>query len=888
MEKLTEGYVKGVLSGDLIVISGKIKKNSDEAPEEKNLFLTFVSAPKINSQTSYEEEPGAWDSRNFLRKLLIGRVVKYTEDYASGDNSFGQVYFEGKNINIEVIKNGFGRVSTNKSNESLTKSEFFSKVKAAEAEAQGAKAGIWKAGLTSKVKITKSDEVDHKALFEQIKGKEVDAMLEVAFNCTAMLVLLPEHNCVIKATLRFVALPSKETFFYRAGKAYVERLFAHRDAKIKVHHLEDKNYVIDLWDIRKNPSTGKDEKKDLALTILSNGYSKLYIPSTFSNDKIDTDSAREAQTSGQSLGLRVWEGFKPREVQPVKSNTTSEKLSDFEGVCYTVHSGDSISVKADDGTITRIFLSHIRAPVFAKPNTDEEDKPWAWQSKEFLRKTAIGKRIKVIYDYSKETKDARQMHYYSVFIDSTNINAAILEAGYANYAFPKPNDLNISKFVSDYENADRAAKGSKKGVHSDKPPGIPGYCDLIQANPKKKKEFIARNANLARGVPCVVEHVFTAIRTKLRIDRTTCFIPFKLIGLKCVENDKNNTKQLNELFLKGSDFVADQFMQREGIVDIVHHDKNGNYFGFLTIGGVNVGASLLKEGHAIIHNPQATPLSSDYKKAEEIAADKKVGIWAHSGLSQILKETDVVNTSEVSTIKVVYTPKNENIKIRITDLIDLKKFYANVLPNKSLSTIEKVLGYYDEGEKTALPLEPPIKKGTICIAKYQADLKHYRVKITAILKDETCEVDFIDYGTVDIIPKRNLFKMDESIGTIEPQVVECELANLKFSKNSHKKALSLYPNFIDLEKSHSAKIVYSTNAQKPKLGVVIYFGKGSNLTDSIQHDLISKGFASIDEKKPLHDSLIALKEVQKKAKSSGIGRWTEGEESEQENDATDD
>ena len=40
----SEGLVKGVLSGDLIVVSGKLDKNHpDKAPEEKTLSLSMIS-----------------------------------------------------------------------------------------------------------------------------------------------------------------------------------------------------------------------------------------------------------------------------------------------------------------------------------------------------------------------------------------------------------------------------------------------------------------------------------------------------------------------------------------------------------------------------------------------------------------------------------------------------------------------------------------------------------------------------------------------------------------------------------------------------------------------------------------------------------------------------
>lgn len=882
MEKLNEGYVKGVYSGDYIAVSGKLKKGGDEVPEEKNLFLSCVSAPKINSQGSYEEDLGAWESRNYLKNLILGKVVKYSVDYTSGDNTYCQITFEGRNLNIEMVKKGLAKVNASKASEVVQKSDFFKNIKSAEAEAEKAKIGVWKTGTTTRLKIAKAEEVDCKELFEKIKGKEVDAMIEVAFNCTNYVILLKEpYNCLIKASLRFVAIPSKDNYFYKAGKSYVERLFLHRDVKLKAIHLEEKNFVVDVYDTRPNLQ-GVKEVKNLASSVLAQGYSKLYISNAYTNEKLDVEFAKEAQSQAQNAGLRLWEGFEKKPEKETKTVNFAEKCSTFEGVIQSVHSGDSVSIKASNGVVKRVFFSHTKAPTFARPTVEEDDKPWAWQSKEFLRKLAVGKKARAEFDFSKEMKEGRQMNFYSVIITdgdkSINLNYEIIFQGLAITNPPRGNDNDVSKYLETYLEAEGKAKEGKKGLHSTKNPGIPNYCDLIQANIKKKKEFVARNSNL-KNVPCVVEYTFSATRFKLRIDKTTCFIPFKLIGLKCVDKDKNNTPQLDELFSKGAEYVNDNFLQREGVCDVVQTDKMGNYFGFLTVGGVNVGSALLKEGLAIIHNTQNNVLPTDYKKLEEKAEADKLGIWQAEGLATILRDNEVTIPTTTK-----YTEKDEAIKLRVVDMVDFKNMFINILPNKTLSTIEKTLSEYEAENKKGSPLEPPIKKGILCMCRYLVDGKFYRVRITAILKDDKYEVEFIDYGTIDVVEKRNLFKTDDSLSTLPPQVVECELAGLKYSKNSLTKALALYPNLIDFDNVLPGKIAYSyvTSEGKLKYGIVIFFKELTNTNETIHHNLLSKGYAKFDSKKLIGKALQDFKESEKVAKTKSLGMWTEMEESDEE------
>ena len=889
MEKSGEGYVKGVLSGDYIVISGKLKKNSDDVPEEINLFLTGLNAPKINSQSSYEEDFCGWESRNFLRQRIIGKIVKYNVDYNQGANLVGQVFFEGKNLNVELVRKGLAKVNTTKSNEALMKTGFFANMKKAEEEASKSNLGIHGNKNNAVMrKITKHEDIDAKAFFEENKEKELDAMLEVVFNCSGFLVYLKEFNYVIKASLRFCGIPNRDTFFYKAGKAYVERLFIHRDVKLKMFSVDDKgSFIVDVYDHRLNATTGASELKNLSSMVLGAGYSKLYVSTNIRNDTKDVEAAKEAQNKGQLSGNRVWEGFTKRPEKENKVSTSSSQACTFEGTVQMIHSGDSLSIKEKDtNTVRRVFLSHMKAPVFAKPNTNEEDKPWAFESKNHLIKVAIGKKVRAEFDFSREMKEGRIMSFYSVIITEgdaeKNLNYDILESGYALCNPPRGNDNDTSKYLEAYVEAEIKAKEKKTHMHSNKTPGIPNFCDILQATPMKKKAMISRHQGL-KNTPCVIEHVFSATRFKLRIDKTTCYIPFKLVGLKSVEKDKNNSTQLEDFNMQGVNYASDLFLQRSGFCDIVQCDKTGNYFGMLTVNGVNVGSDVVKAGHAVVFNPQKNVLPNDYRKNEELASRQKLGIWSSEGLNSILCEGEVETGNSKSNQEIKYETKNEQIKLRVTDMVDFKQIYANIIPNKTLSQIEGVLAEYERNMKQGIPLENPIKKGINCMIKYSVDLKYYRVKLLNVHKDDTCEVEFLDYGTIDVVARRNCFKMDDRIATLSPQVVECELANLKYSKNSLRKSMALYPDFIDLDTILPAKIVYSyVKEGKMKYGIVVHFEKLSNTKETIHYDLISKGYAKLDTKKPMGPTISEFKDIEKDAKKRSLGMWVENEESDNE------
>ena len=78
-----KGRVKAVPSGDTLVIMGSSKA---EIPPEKTINLAHLSAPRL-ARRGGVDEPFAWESKEFLRKLCIGKV------FFSYYTSFNFFYF---------------------------------------------------------------------------------------------------------------------------------------------------------------------------------------------------------------------------------------------------------------------------------------------------------------------------------------------------------------------------------------------------------------------------------------------------------------------------------------------------------------------------------------------------------------------------------------------------------------------------------------------------------------------------------------------------------------------------------------------------------------------------------------------------------------------------
>lgn len=89
-------------------------------------------------------------------------------------------------------------------------------------------------------------------------------------------------------------------------------------------------------------------------------------------------------------GLGLWKDQKPN-----ASKTFTAGQKEYDAVVYEVHSGDSLSVLPyGKNEPIRIFFPHTRAP--------SANQPYNFESKEALRKRCIGKKVKVIVEFTKK------------------------------------------------------------------------------------------------------------------------------------------------------------------------------------------------------------------------------------------------------------------------------------------------------------------------------------------------------------------------------------------------------------------------------------------------------------------------------------------------------
>ena len=196
----------------------------------------------------------------------------------------------------------------------------------------------------------------------------------------------------------------------------------------------------------------------------------------------------------------------------------------LSGIIKEVPSGDTVIIKAVLKSTTgiapekRVTLSSLTAPRLGRRDGSTADEPFAWQSREFLRRKAIGQFCVFRTDYVLEQAAGRE--FGSVYLDNKeNLAVSVVAAGWAKVALmvtcvdPEAPPLvqvrqggaQQSPVYEELVKAEEAAKAARKGVWTTD-------ADAIQAAVRPPPDDNDASSLLAqhgkgKPLPAIVEQV---------------------------------------------------------------------------------------------------------------------------------------------------------------------------------------------------------------------------------------------------------------------------------------------------------------------------------------------------------------------------------------------
>jgi staphylococcal nuclease domain-containing protein 1 len=180
-----QAKVKSVMSGDTLILS------SIENPDrERTLSLAYCTSPHLKKEG---DEPFAFESRDALRKLVVGKNVQFLVLYQipNTKREYGIVYMnDGRQLPEEMIKEGWLKLreDAGRKEDSDEALQQLDKLRLLEATARSEDKGLW-APSGGRIEL-QHDMGNTQAFLDSYKGKTVDGLIERVLSGDRMLVRL--------------------------------------------------------------------------------------------------------------------------------------------------------------------------------------------------------------------------------------------------------------------------------------------------------------------------------------------------------------------------------------------------------------------------------------------------------------------------------------------------------------------------------------------------------------------------------------------------------------------------------------------------------------------------------------------------------------------------
>ncbi|KAF2714334.1 hypothetical protein K504DRAFT_456567 [Pleomassaria siparia CBS 279.74] len=877
-----EAKVKSVLSGDTVILH-----NINNPKAERTLSLAFVSAPRLKREG---DEQYAFESRDFLRRLLVGKVVQFRVLYKipSGANrEYGIISLPNKTQLPDLavaegwlkLRDDAGRKDD--SGEAISTLE---KLQALEARAKADSKGLWQ---ESGGRIKSTSELSDPAKFvEENKGKAVDSIVEKVLSGDRLIVrllLTPTEHVQTMILMAGIRAPSTKRTNPSDGKEQPAEAFGEEAQQFVETRLLQRNVVLNILGVSPNGQLVANVKHpvngSIAPFILKAGLARCTDHHTTLLGQ-EMGELRKAEKSAKDSRQGVFQGH-------VAQKTVA---GEFEAVVSRVQSADTLFIRDKNGAEKRINLSSVRQP---KPS-DPKQSPWGPEAKEFLRKKLIGKHVKYHVDGKRaatEGYEERQMA--TVKLQDKNIGLLLVENGMASVIRHRQEDTDRSPIYDDLLLAEQTAQQEQKGIWSAKAPSTKQYVDYSESLEKAKRQL--GSLQRQKRVPAIVDFVKSGSRFTVLVPRENAKLTFVLSGIRAPRSARNPADKGEPFGQEAHDFANRRCQQRDVEIDVDDCDKMGGFIGTLYINRENFAKALLEEGFASVHGYSAEKSgnANELFQAEQKAKDQRKGLWQDWDPSQDADED--TTGAEVSGPNGDAAPierRKDYRNIVITHVDDAGKLKLQEIGAGTSALTELMSSFrkfhLDPSNKAGLPGPP--KAGDFVAAKFTADDEWYRARIRRNDREaKKAEVVYIDYGNSELIPWTRLRPLSQPQfspqSKLKAQALDAQLSFIQLPTNPEYLADAI--NFIASETADRQLVASVNQVEKDgTLWITLYEpqedGKSKDPKNSINADVVSEGLAMVPKKlkawERIEPALVAaLKERESVAKEERRGMWEYGD-----------
>ncbi|RLV91600.1 nuclease domain-containing protein [Spathaspora sp. JA1] len=876
--------VKNVLSPDTVVL---IPSKTTQCPAPERLFTL-----------SYIRGGDDFESKEFVRNLLIGKDIKFKVIYKAANREFGDIQSPIFKSLIEyLLKNGVVKL---KENFNENEGDIFYELTDAENYAKSNGLGVWSTtqekieliNLDEKI-ITKSQKYPFKLIVEKcISGDRIVGRIIVNKNQhVSSSLLLAGIKCPRTDDAQQAANITKVG---HQAKQFVEEKLLTTKAELKVSIIGENQTGIPIVTII-HPSGNNIHEK-----LLEAGLGEVVDwQSTLIGSSIMVNLRKAEQTAralGKGLFANPHATSKPAIISQTKSlkpgitleNVTIAKVVGADTLVLRLHNDEEITVQ----------LASIRAPRLNDTTvTTDSQKQHALvaTAKEFVRHQVIGKTGTVYIDgYRNENKDLGLEARFLVSFKTGNVDLSesLVTNGFAtvikhNKATQHERSLNWDKLI---ELEEEAKKTGKKGIYGDLNKVLTVSTRIIDTseNFTKAKTFFNGFKQKGRIGGYYVEFVSS-------INRVRLFHPREGLKLTLILGGLSNSKT-DALGEEGLKLLNKRFLQRPVEFEIYDTDKLGGFIGNLYANANSLApiqVTLLEQGLIKVHEfaINANPLPSKLIQAEESAKSNKKGIW--SDYDPVKVERDLQESNEKLQQLNLDASKPKFFDIEVVDVDSTGIISFHLLDSTTIQKFTQFKNSFSQfhaqipsasTNSSDLPfnLTRGPKKNEIVSAKFTENNKYYRAKVLNFDKaSNKYEVKHLDYGNVDKVPLSSLRTLPVKFNTttIPAFAHTTTLQNLKLPPSDYLTDAIYALEDLVFDKKLVISALPGVNTEYEG----ILYDSEQSLKDpsyTINKQLVHTGWAIVDNKlvKPAVKSYVdELIPVQNEAKVRHLGCWEFGD-----------
>ncbi|AEO54795.1 hypothetical protein MYCTH_2297818 [Thermothelomyces thermophilus ATCC 42464] len=873
--------VKSVLSGDTLVLT-----SPNNPAAERTLSLAYVSAPRLSKDG---DEPYAFQSREFLRALTVGKQIKFSVSYTipnSGREYGTALLQDGTQLPDAAVQAGWVKVrdDAGRKEESEDILAKIDTLRSLEAQAKEQGKGLH-AGPGGVIEV--QNDLGGPEFMNQWKGKTVDGIIERVISGDRLLVrllLTEKKHWQVMTLIAGIRAPSTERVnqsngqtqpaeeFGNEARAFVEQRLLQRPVKVKIVGASPQGQLVGAI---------LHPRGNIAEFLLKEGLARC---NDFHSTMLGADMAplRAAEKEAQAARRRLHKAF-------VAKSTESK---DHDATVTKIIGADTIIVRNKAGVEKRISLSSVRGPRAGEPS----EAPFRDDAKEFLRKRLIGKHVRISVDGSKPASDefeAREVA--TVTHNGKNIGLQLVQEGYCSVIRHRKDDTDRAPNYDELLAAQEAAKEQKKGMWSGKPPKVKQYIDVSESLQKAKLQLSTLSRQ--RKVPGIVDFCKSGSRFTILVPRESAKLTLVLAGIRAPRAGRTPQEKGEPFGQEALDLANRRCNQRDCEIDVHDIDKVGGFIGDLYVNRESFAKVLVEEGLATVHKYSAEKSgnAAELLAAQDRAKQARKGLWHDWDPSQDVEEEGETTTAgeAAADASVTIDKKPEDYRDVIVTNIDSNgriKVQEIGKGTDALETLMEEFRQFHLNPTNSATIKDVPKAGDYVAAQFTEDGEWYRARIRSNDRAaKVAEVVYIDYGNSEKQPWSKLRPLNQpqfTVQRLKPQAVDTQLSFVQLPASPDYLGDAI--NYL-YELTEGKRLVASFDYVDSKEGVsyvTLYDGKpeGNNSSESINRSVVLEGHALVARKlkawersKVFEPVLKSLREAEAEAKEGRRGIWEYGD-----------